>query len=264
MNKYINKFKRSARAAKKKDVIIYTILRLIIFIISFRCLFLGYFESAILALITLLFLFMPLFVQKRFKITIPNALEIMIYIFIFSSTILGEVYHFYIYFPYFDTIIHTINGFICASLGFYIAEILNHHDKGFKLSPLYMAIFSFCFSITLSVTWEFCEYGLDKKFNSDHQKDTLVTSFSSTLLDASKNSKPVVIEDIYETIILNDDDDVLANIKGGYIDIGLKDTMDDLKVTFLGAGLYVCLCYYYLKKHNKKNLASNFIIEDNK
>jgi len=263
MSKYVNKFKRSARVAKKKDIIIYLVLRIIVVLIFLRCLYLGYFENAILSLITLFLLFMPLFIQKRFKITIPGILEIMIYIFIFSSTILGEVYQFYVYFPYFDMIIHAINGFLCASLGFYIAEILNHHDKGFKLAPLYMAIFAFCFSITLGVIWEFCEFSLDKKFNTDHQKDTLITSFSSTLLDESKNSKPVIIKDIYETIILNDDDDILATIKGGYIDIGLKDTMDDLKVTFLGAGVYAYICYYYLKKRDKKNLTSNFIIENN-
>lgn len=52
--------------------------------------------------------------------------------------------------------LHTLNGFLAAAIGFSLVDILNRDERAkFNLSPLYMAVVAFCFSMTIGVMWEF-------------------------------------------------------------------------------------------------------------
>lgn len=103
---------------------------------------------------------MPSLVQVTFKIELPSALEITILIFIFAAEILGEIQEFYLAFPFWDTVLHTLNGFLAAAIGFSMVDLLNRSDRlKFELSPLFMAIVAFCFSMTIGVVWEFLNSG---------------------------------------------------------------------------------------------------------
>lgn len=260
MSKLVKEIKKTYKNTKKSSLAVYLGVRLLVIVCMIRQLMLGHYDSALLCVLSLVLLILPIAIQKKFKITLPNVLEAIIYIFIFSAEILGEVYNFYAHFPNWDMILHTLNGFLCAAIGLSLIDLLNTHVKSFKLSPLYVAIVSFCFSMTIGVLWEFGEYSLDKIIKTDAQKDTLLDSISSVDLDGSKNNKAVIIKDIDKTVLLNHDDEVLIVIDGGYLDIGLTDTMEDLFVNFIGASVYSILGYFYIKYRNKNNLASKFII----
>ena len=106
--------------------------------------------------------------------------------FIFSAEILGEIQSFYTIIPLWDTILHTINGFMMAAIGFAMIDILNQ-DPHFhiNMSPLFVAFVAFCFSMTIGVIWEFFEYGMDQFFLTDMQKDWYVPNISSVLLNPS-------------------------------------------------------------------------------
>ena len=106
--------------------------------------------------------------------------------------------------------------------------------------------------------WEFGEYYTDKYLNWDGQKDTILTKISSIKLDASKNSKPVVIKDISKTTLYNKEEQELAIIKGGYLDIGLNDTMLDLMIAFLGSSMYVAFIIMFLKFSNIDSYQKRF------
>ena len=199
----------------------------------------------------------PGLIKIKLKITLPSVLEIIIYIFIFSAEILGEIYNFYGNIPNWDLMLHTINGFLCAAVGFSLIDLLN--SKKLKLSPFYVTLVAFCFSMTVGVCWEFFEYTADKVLLYDMQKDTLVSTISTVELDPEKSNKAVVINNINKTILYDTNGNEIATIDGGYLDIGLNDTMEDLFVNLIGAITFSFIGYFYIKNRDKYKFAEHFI-----
>ncbi len=219
----------------------------------------GNFSNALLCLLSLILLLIPWVVQNKFEITLPNGLEICIYLFIFSAEILGEINNFYHLIPYWDTILHTINGFLATAIGFSLIDLLNKNSKKLNLSPLYLCLVAFCFSMTVGVMWEFFEYSMDKVFKLDMQKDDIVDRISTVTLDATNSNKAIIVDNIDKTILMNDNGDIIAVIDGGYLDIGLSDTMEDLFVNFVGAVTFCFFAYFYVKDNKKDDFLTNFI-----
>lgn len=251
--------KQIYQESKRSSLIVYTVLRVLVIICMIMQILRGNFENALLCLISLVLLLVPFFVQKNFKITLPNTLEIVILLFIFSAEILGEIQNFYGIFPFWDTMLHTINGFLAAAVGFSLINLLNKNSEKFNLSPIYLCLVAFCFSMTIGVLWEFFEFGSDKILNIDMQKDRVVDKISSVELDPEKNNNPVVIKDIGYTIIYDKDGKELAKISNGYLDIGINDTMKDLIVNFIGAIVFSTLGYFYLISNGKNTFVTNFV-----
>lgn len=238
----------------KKTFMVYTGLRLLVIIMLLLQIFNQNFEQVFLCVLTLLLMIMPSVVQVTFKMEFPSALEIIILLFIFAAEILGEIASFYIHFPYWDTILHTLSGFLCAALGLSLVEILNRDERlRFTLSPLFLAIVAFCFSMTIGVMWEFFEFGMDRFFFLDMQKDTVVHSISSTFLDPSSSNRRIVINDIEEVVVNGQELGA-----GGYLDIGLIDTMEDLFVNFVGALTFSILGFINAKYYDK-SLIDNLV-----
>ena len=130
------------------------------------------FSSVFLCGLTLILFLIPFWINAKLNIDIPNVMETIIFLFIFSAEILGEINNFYGNIPYWDTILHTLNGFLCAAIGFSLIDILNNSEKfHIKLSPVFVALVAFCFSMTIGVLWEFFEFGADQIFKYDMQKD---------------------------------------------------------------------------------------------
>ncbi len=239
----------------KISFFVYFFLRTMVIFSMVRQAILGNYEGVFLCMLTLLLLMLPSLLQVTLKIEIPKTLEIIILIFIFAAEILGEIHEFYIIIPFWDTILHTLNGFLAAAIGFSLVDLLNRHEKFvFKLSPLFMAIVSFCFSMTIGVVWEFFEFGMDMIFNFDMQKDTIMSSITSVVLDPAKGNNPVTINNIKDVAI----NDKSLGV-GGYLDIGLIDTMEDLLVNFLGAIVFSVFGFFYVKKQGKNTVLQNII-----
>ena len=212
-------------------------------------------SGVIMALDNVLALFMlPLFIRRRFGIELPSTMQMIIIFHIFACEILGELSCYYVKYEYWDTIMHTAWGFLCAALGFSLVDILNHDNRRhFSLSPAYVAITAFCFSMTIGVLWEFFEFGADRLFMIDMQKDTIVTSFASVMLDETNSNIPIVVSGITDTAINGQPLGL-----GGYLDIGLFDTMEDLFVNFIGALVFSVIGYFALKK-NSNVFVSHFV-----
>ncbi|MCI5584555.1 MAG: hypothetical protein MR383_03245 [Lachnospiraceae bacterium] len=231
----------------KNTFLVYSGMRVVVIVMMILQFFNRNYENVFLCLLTLVLMIMPSILQVTFKVEFPSVLEIIILFFIFAAEILGEIQSFYIHFPYWDTILHTLNGFLCAAIGFSLVELLNRHKRlHFNLSPLFLAIVAFSFSMTIGVLWEFFEYGMDTFFKMDMQKDTVIYTISSTYLDPTKQNLRVVISGIEEVMINGQPLGV-----GGYLDIGLIDTMMDLLVNFVGAIIFAILGYFYMKHQNK-------------
>ena len=251
--------KMAYKETKRSSLAIYLILRFLVIVCMVLQLLKGNINNALLCLLSLILLFAPLFIQNKFAITLPSGLEITIYFFIFAAEILGEINNFYGIIPYWDTILHTINGFLAAAVGFSLIDLLNKNSKNVNLSPFYLCLVAFCFSMTIGVLWEFFEYGSDKFFDLDMQKDTVVKKISSVTLNPSGKNKAIVVSSIGKTVIYDENGYILETIDGGYLDIGLNDTMKDLLVNFIGAVVFCSFAYLTLKQNKKNNFIDKFI-----
>ncbi len=237
--------------------IVYLLLRLsVVFVIVDQLRSRDY-ENIFLCIITLFLFLVPSFIEKRVHIDIPDTLEIIILLFIFAAEILGEIKAYYIVFPYWDTILHTLNGFLAAALGLSLIDILNKNDKfAISLSPIFVALVAFCFSMTIGVIWEMFEFTMDNCLGFDMQKDTYLTSFQSVLLNPNGNNVPIKVN--IESLKVN------GQSWDAYIDLGLIDTMMDLIVNFIGAIIFSTFGYFYIKQRGKGSFLNRFILKSNR
>lgn len=232
--------------------IVYLLLRLSVLLVIFDQIRSRDYENIFLCVLTLFLFLVPSFIEKRIHIDIPDTLETIILLFIFAAEILGEIKAYYILFPYWDTLLHTLNGFLAAAIGFSLIDILNKNDKfAISLSPVFVALVAFCFSMTIGVVWEFFEFGMDQFFGTDMQKDTYLTNFQSVLLNPDGINVPVKVN--IDSLVVNGD------AWGSYIDLGLIDTMMDLLVNFIGATVFSIFGYFYIKHRGKNNFLKRFI-----
>lgn len=262
MGKYIKNIKQKYKETKKTSLLIYLILRALVILCMVLQILRGDWNNAFLCLLSLILFTIPNFIESKLKITLPTALESIIYIFIFSAEILGEINNFYGTIPHWDTVLHTINGFLAAGVGFSLIDLLNENSKNINLSPVFVAIIAFCFSMTIGVLWEFFEYGADIYMKTDMQKDRIVSYISSVELSPNKTNKAVAVNGIKSTVINTENGTI--TIDGGYLDIGIHDTMKDLIVNFIGAVGFSFIGYLYIKNREKYKLASYFIPVKNK
>ena len=245
---------------KRSVTMVYILLRTSVVLVMLAQIFNRNFENVFLCVLTLILFMLPSTLERKLDLDLPNTLEIIILLFIYAAEILGEIGAYYVTFPYWDTVLHTLNGFLCAAIGFSLLDILNrHNDVRFHLSPLYLAIMSFCFSMTVGVIWEFFECTMDQLFFLDMQKDTVVSAIGSIMLDPTGGNTPIVLKNITDVIVVQTDGTQTALGLGGYLDIGLLDTMEDLFVNFIGALTFSIIGYFYVRSRGKGKFAKRFI-----
>jgi len=258
----MKKIKEAYKESRKGVLIVYLLLRFLVILVMVRQIFLHNYWNAFLCILVLIQFLIPYFITKKLKIELPSIFEIIILLFIFSSEVLGEIQNFYGVFKHFDTVLHTLNGFLCAAVGFSLIDLCNNNSEKFNLSPLYLTIVAFCFSMTIGVLWEFLEYSIDKVMLSDMQKDKLVTKISSVWLNPDGKNKAIVVDNINKTIIYSDSGETV--IEGGYLDLGLNDTMKDLIVNFVGAVVFSIFGYLYIINRDKYKIAEKFMPKKSK
>lgn len=245
---------------KRSVTMVYILLRTSVVLVMLAQIFNRNFENVFLCVLTLILFMLPSTLERKLDLDLPNTLEIIILLFIYAAEILGEIGAYYVTFPYWDTVLHTLNGFLCAAIGFSLLDILNrHNDVRFHLSPLYLVIMSFCFSMTVGVIWEFFECTMDQLFFLDMQKDTVVSAIGSIMLDPTGGNTPIVLKNITDVIVVQADGTQTALGLGGYLDIGLLDTMEDLFVNFIGALTFSIIGYFYVRSRGKGKFAKRFI-----
>ena len=240
--------------ARKNRTKIQMVLTLIVVFSVIRQFFLGNYHNMFLGILTLILFMVPQFLDKKLSVTIQVGLETVILIFIFSAEILGEINAFYVKIPIWDSILHTTNGFLMAAIGFALIDLFNRSEKfSIKMSPYFVAFFAFCFSMTVGVLWEFFEFSMDQFFGLDMQKDWIVTAINSVKLNPTGANVPIHVD--VQSVVINGEQWNL----GGYLDIGLIDTMKDLIVNFIGAVVFSVIGILYLKNRERGKLAASLI-----
>ncbi len=252
---HLKEMRQQAKSDVRQHPVLFTtyvVLRVLVLLVMIREVFKGDYYNVFLCGLTLVLFMIPTFVEHRLHIDLPNTLEIIILLFIFSAEILGEIQEYYLLIPFWDTMLHTLNGFLMAAIGIAMVDILNRSQKfKVRLSPAFVALVAFCFSMTIGVLWEFFEYGMDLFFHTDMQKDIWVTAISSVNLNPEGRNVP--IQETIESVVVN------GQQWPAYLDIGLHDTMKDLLVNFIGAVLFSIIGALYILGRGKGWFAPKFI-----
>lgn len=236
--------------------IVRSILSAIVVVIIFRQLWLGNYENVFIGLLTLVLFAVPGFLGNRLGLDLPPLLRNIVFCFIFAAEILGEISSFFTKVPFWDAMLHTTTGFLMAAVGFSLVDLLNRDEQiPFHLSPFFLAVVAFCFSMTIGVLWEFFEFSADQLLHIDMQKDTVIHTINSVSLDP--DGLNVVHHVQADSVIINGED--WTETLGGYLDIGLIDTMKDLFVNFIGAVVFSVIGYFYVKTRGKGKIARNLI-----
>lgn len=249
--------RQHVRAKGRGLFAVYILLSALVLFTMMRSFWRGEYFNVMVCLLTLALFMIPAFVEKNFRVHLSGFFEAIVLVFIFSAEILGEINCYYQRIPHWDTVLHTVNGFMFAAFGFALLDMINRDETiKFRLSPVYLALVAFCFSMTVGVLWEFFEFGCDMLFQTDMQKDTYVTEFYTVLLDLEKTNTPVPVENISGAILQSGGTSVLLP---AYLDIGLIDTMKDLLVNFLGASVFSVIGYFFVKGKGEGRIAKQFI-----
>lgn len=214
---------------KRSVTMVYILLRTSVVLVMLAQIFNRNFENVFLCVLTLILFMLPSTLERKLDLDLPNTLEIIILLFIYAAEILGEIGAYYVTFPYWDTVLHTLNGFLCAAIGFSL------------------------------LIWEFFECTMDQLFFLDMQKDTVVSAIGSIMLDPTGGNTPIVLKNITDVIVVQADGTQTALGLGGYLDIGLLDTMEDLFVNFIGALTFSIIGYFYVRSRGKGKFAKRFI-----
>lgn len=246
---------RAPRSYTGRTLLIYLILRVLVIFTMVMSAIHGNYENVFLCVLTLILFYMPDVIQRSLKVHLPDMLEIIVLVFIFAAEILGEIQAFYIRIPIWDTLLHTTTGFLAAAVGFSMMDLLNRNERfSVQMSPIYLSLMAFCFSMTIGVLWEFFEFGADLLLRTDMQKDTILTSISSVALNPEPVNVPIKVDSIVSMSLNGQDMGI-----NGYLDIGLYDTMKDLFVNFIGAVVFSVFGFFYVKHRDKKSFVENLI-----
>lgn len=130
-----------------------------------------YLLMLIQCLLGLAVMLVPTLIERKWKFGISNAIQVLYYVFLYCAVFLGEVFEFYYLIPHWDTILHFFSGAMLAALGFTLVDILNRNERvRVELSPLFVAVFAFCFALAAGAVWEIYEFTGDSLFGLNMQK----------------------------------------------------------------------------------------------
>lgn len=239
-------------------LIIRSVLQLAVITVAIRTATQKLWESFFVCILAFILFLTPSFIEKKFRITLPTGLEITIFLFIFAAEILGEIECYYMKYSFWDTMLHTVNGFVFSAFGFSLVDLLCQNKRmKFRLSPAFLTFTAFCFSMTIGTLWEFFEFGMDHLFALDMQKDTIIYQFRSVALNGKNGNLPIAVTDITQSILYTADGS--SFVIDGYLDIGLTDTIKDLFVNFIGAAVFSVPGWFYVKRRGNNAIAAAFI-----
>ncbi|MCI2050086.1 MAG: hypothetical protein LKJ76_10295 [Lachnospiraceae bacterium] len=160
------------------------------------------------------------------------------YFFFIAASVLGTAFRLYTTVPVWDSLLHLTGGFLCVYAGFLIFREMSRRDGVTTHSYAFFALCAFCFTLTISLLWETAEFAADRLLSADNQKDSIVTDIDSSLLDPTHSQKIIHIRNITDVQIHTADGSDYT-IEGGYLDIGLFDTMRDVYMCMIGEALFI-------------------------
>lgn len=207
-------------------------------------------RDALLAVVYMIFIPAVFVFEYLIGFRVGYILTVLI-IFSACGGLLGSSYNVYMILPWFDSLLHAVSGILFFAAGFMLAEVFFGKDNVNKhfFGKLAFGIF---FSTTVGVAWEFFEYLISETMGFDMLEDAMVTDIQSYLLSQSHNVA-IELNDITQTVITYDGGKEWV-INGGYMDLGLYDTLNDLLIAAAGTvsiAIVSIISFYKFPKFNK-------------
>ncbi len=261
--KHLQKILNYHKEQNKYVLALELFLHFILALMALIFLFVGNYKNLFFCILTALLMELLYIVQRLFSISFPPLVKAIVMLFVFVAEIGGEVFDLYVKFTWFDALLHTLCGFIAAGVGLGIFYMFAQ-KKGYEklIIPTVAIMVSFCFSMTVSVFWEFFEFTADRMLGTDTQKDAIVSKLSSTIIDPSDTNTPVKIENIDKTVYYDQNGDVLLTVDGGYVETGIKDTIGDMFVNLIGSVAFQPFSLLYALNYKKYTFASKFFLTE--
>ena len=190
-----------------------------------------------LCLSSMLLLFAPTLLERLFRVHIRPGMKKVLMIYAVAGPVGGNVYQLYFTIPFWDKILHILCGVLFAMLGYSLPDLLEPEHEHSSASRCISAV---CVAMTIGVLWEIYEYCGAACVGVDMQNDTGISGCSAYLLSDTVGERGAVSE--ISSVVVNGQELGV----GGYIDIGLRDTMLDLIMCLFGS-IGVC-CVAKLSK----------------
>ena len=121
-----------------------------------------------LAISAWLIISVPIFMRIVWGFLFPRTLLILYMLFVVACLVGGEMFRLYDSLRWFDKTLHFVAGAFISIVGFSVGYGLGKtKPSDSRPSPSLMAMFAFCFSVTIGVLWEFFEFTMDNITNSN-------------------------------------------------------------------------------------------------
>ncbi|HHX72758.1 MAG TPA: hypothetical protein GX701_07535 [Clostridiales bacterium] len=167
--------------------------------------------QCILGLVTI---HIPSLLEKNLRFEIPGMLYGFYIVFLYGSIFLGEVRSFYYLVPHWDSIMHFLSSVMTGFFGLMVVTILNRDERvAIRLSPIFVVLFAFSFSVMIGAVWEVLEYVIDGVLGVNMQK--FITADGTVLVGRA----------------------------------ALSDTMKDIIIDILGAFLASIIGYFSIRRN---------------
>ncbi len=142
----------------------------------------GRLSLVFVALATLALSLAPVYLGRYADVRVPPSFVLLVTIFVGATLLLGEVYHFYERFWWWDIMLHGGSAIGFGLIGFILVFMMFQGDR-FAAPPIAVAFFAFCFAIAIGATWEVFEFGMDQIFGFNMQKSGLMDTMTDLIVD---------------------------------------------------------------------------------
>jgi hypothetical protein len=134
-----------------------------------------YFVMLLQCVLGIVAMLLPGFLKRTIRLNVPSYMLMVYAVFLYCAIYLGEVRSFYYLVPHWDTVLHAFSGAMLGALGFSFVVIFNKTEiVPLQLSAGFVALFAFCFALSLGVLWEIYEFCADEFLHTNMQKYMLV------------------------------------------------------------------------------------------
>ena len=158
------------------------IIRSILIIIFLFAIIRGEWLAVLISFSTFVLTLVPPRLEDIYHIKLPMDFEIAIIFFLFATMILGEIVNFYERFWWWDILLHFSSAIAFGCTGFIILFYLNRTNK-ISSKPIWIALFSFSFAVSIGVMWEIFEFAMDYMFGMNMQKSGIVDTMWDLIVD---------------------------------------------------------------------------------
>lgn len=214
------------REQEKSTVITFITLELLCAVTMIVSLLRRKLNYAGLCVASMLAMLAPNVVERLMHIQIKPGMKKAIMVYAVAGPVGGNVFQLYYAIPVWDKMLHVFCGVLFAAFGYCVPDLLEPEQEHTRAMRCVCAL---AVAMCIGALWEIYEFCGDQLFGLDMQNDRVITNFSSYLLGDSASERGALTG--ITSVVVNGQELGV----GGYIDIGIYDTMMDLIVCLAGA-----------------------------